>query len=111
MSYRISLTPQAESDLDTILDYIQQRSAQGVQAWFSSWLQVCDLLSQSPERQTLAPENPDHEEAIRNVIFKTRYGNPCRCIFLIRDDTVHVLHIRGYGQEILGPDELRLPDG
>ena len=110
MPYHVSLTPQAESDLDTILDYIQQRSTQGAQAWFFRWLDVLDLLRESPERQSLAPENSDHDETIYNVIFKTRYGNPYRCIFLIRDDVVHALHLRGCGQDIMEPDELCLPN-
>jgi len=110
MSYHVSLTPLAETDLDTVLDYIQQRSPQGAQTWFLKWHDVLDLLRQSPESQPLAPENPDHDETIYNVIFKTRFGNPYRCLFLIRSDIVHVLHLRGYGQNILEADELRLPD-
>ena len=109
MPYRVTLVPRAVDDLDSILEYIQERSPQGAQTWFNRWLEVYETLQSSADRQPLAAEDSDHDEDIRHVIFKTRRGNPYRCLFLIRGHVVHVLHIRGYGQNLVSPDELRLP--
>ena len=110
MPFRVSLTPRAADDLDSILDYIRERSSQGAQTWFTRWLEVYETLKVSADRQPLAPEDADHEEVIRHVVFKTRRGNPYRCLFLIRGQVVHVLHVRGYGQDLVPPDELQLPE-
>lgn len=68
-----------------------------------------EQLTTTPENCSLAPENDDHEEEIRHILFKTRRGKTYRAIFIIRTDTVFVLHIRGPGQDLTEPDELRFP--
>jgi len=110
MTFHVVHLPHAEADLDGILTWLQERSPAGAAAWFRRWLEVEDLLRRRPESQPLAPEISDHEDEIRNVIFKTRRGKKYRCLFLIREGTVHVLHIRGPGQDLVAPDRLRLPE-
>ncbi len=110
MPYQVSLTPQAEVDLETILAFIQRGSQQGAQTWFSRWLDVLDELSNDAEQRLTAPENRDHAETIYNTFFETRYGNRYRCLYIIREDVIYILHIRGFGQDILKPHQLSVPD-
>lgn len=110
MTFDVVHLPQAEADLDEILAWLHERSPTGAATWFRRWLEVEDLLRRRPASQALAPENSDHEEEIRNVIFKTRRGKKYRCLFLIREETVYVLHIRGPGQDLVAPDHLPIPD-
>lgn len=47
---------------------------------------------------------------IRQLLFKTSQGLTYRALFVIRDDQVLLIHLRGPGQDIMDPQEVRLPD-
>ena len=66
-------------------------------------------ISESPLAFGLAPENEDHKETIRQAIFKTQRGLPYRAIFVVRENNVFVIHVRGPGQSNLNVDEVKLP--
>ena len=68
-----------------------------------------DVLLNKRKITRFIPEDEDHEEEIRHILFKTRRGKTYRAIFIIRTDTVFVLHVRGPGQDLIAPDELRFP--
>jgi hypothetical protein len=57
----------------------------------------------------LAPEDAEHDSEIRQIVFKTRSGLPYRALFTIDGDQVHVIHVRGPGQDLIMPGNLRLP--
>lgn len=40
-------------------------------------------------------------------MFKTRKGRKYRVLFTIQDQTAIILHVRGPGQDLLDPDDLR----
>ena len=109
MMFSVILLPQAERDLDQIIGWIKNRSPQGASTWFQRWLEVLELLERSPLNCGLAPEDEDHDQVIRQVLFKTRRGRPYRALFTIRSESVYVLHIRGPGQRRLRPSEFDNP--
>ncbi|QEG35913.1 type II toxin-antitoxin system RelE/ParE family toxin [Bythopirellula goksoeyrii] len=106
MSFRVNLTLRAETDVSEILQYIRERSPQGAATWADRFDQVLAELTESANRKPLAPENGDHEEEIRHVVFKTRVGKKYRAIFLIREDLVLVTHVRGPGQDLVPRQEM-----
>lgn len=110
MTYDVVHLPQAQADLNETLAWLHERSPSGAATWFERWLEVEDLLRRIPESQPRAPESSEHDEEIRNVIFKTRRGRKYRCLFLVRETTVYVLHIRGPGQNLVSRDRLQLPE-
>jgi hypothetical protein len=59
---------------------------------------------------SFAPESNDHPEPIYQVIFKTRRGRPYRALFVVRDRTVFILHVRGPGQDFVAPNEIANPN-
>jgi plasmid stabilization system protein ParE len=109
MTYRIILQPSAESDVDQIVGYLSERSPQGAVAWCKAWDTLLAELRQRAEGFGLAPESSQYDEEIRQALFKTRRGRTYRALFVIVYDTVHVIHIRGPGQNLVMPDELQLP--
>ena len=111
MSFDVRLSFRAETDLDHILAWIANRSPQGANVWLARWKEVCRLLSERPENCLLAPENVDHEEDIRQIVFKTRSGRKYRALFVIRGDRVFVTNLRGPGQDLFPPDEVAVPEG
>ena len=110
MTYRAGLTYRAERDLDHILAWLAERSPDGAAAWHRRWQEVIDELCRTADRCQLAPENDDHDEEIRHVIFKTRQGRKYRALFVIRGELVLVVHVRGPGQDVVPPDEMQLDE-
>lgn len=109
MKHTVQVTTCAERDLTAILDWLSERSLQGANAWFEVWLKTCSELSQNASAASLAPENPDHEEEIRQWFFKTPKGRRYRALFIIRDNVVFILNVRGSGEEFVSKDELGNP--
>jgi plasmid stabilization system protein ParE len=72
MSYQVELTRRAERDVDGILAWLAHRSSQGAEAWYERFNQVLEQLAADGEKCNLAPEDEDHDEEVRHVIFKTR---------------------------------------
>jgi len=109
MKFHVEMTAQAGRDLDEILSWIAKRSPQGAATWHQRWLEVLNYLESSADKASLAPEDADHDQAIRNVVFKTRRGRRYRIILTIQNEVVYALHIRGPGQNLLSAAELKLP--
>lgn len=101
MSYRVLLTARAESDIDTILGYLRKRSSQGAGTWAATLDDVLTELEVSADQAALAPENEDHSEEIRHIIFRTPRGRSYRLLYFVRLDEVIVTHVRGPGQDIV----------
>ena len=109
MTYKIILQPGAADDVERIIDYLAERSSEGAVAWRTAWYDVLDRLRQLPESFPHAPESSYHDDDIRHALFKTRRGRTYRALFVIVFDTVHVIHVRGPGQDLVPPSELQLP--
>jgi len=110
MSFRVGLTDAALSDVRTILTWISERSPDGAVAWSRAWQKVLNHLEEGADKFSVAPESEDHAEQIFQVVFKTRRGRPYRSLFVIRNDHLFVLHVRGPGQDLIAPGEVRFPE-
>jgi plasmid stabilization system protein ParE len=104
-----NLTARAKRDVQAILRDIDARSKRGAVAWYRKLTQVLQSIGDSPASFGFAPENADHDEEIRQAVFKTRKGLPYRAIFIVRDESIYVVHVRGSGQDQLDADELQVP--
>ena len=111
MSYKVILLPRAESDLDSILNYIHQRSPRGARTWNERFGRVLDSLREDPTIFGAAPEDSRYGDwFIQQIIFSTRRGNPYRLLFIVRKQTVNVVYIRGYGKDLVADlDDIQLP--
>lgn len=110
MKFTVTLQPHAEADLDEILERLNEKSPRGAVSWLEAWNQARANLAQHANSYGAAAENDDHEIYVQQILFRTRYSNYYRAIFTIVDNAVHVLHIRGSGQDLVSPDELVAPD-
>ena len=109
MMYRIKTTRQATADRDHCFDYIAARSPDGALRWLEAYEMAVGSLLENPLRG-FAPENPQHEEEIRQRLFKTRRGLQYRLLYLVRGETIYILHVRGAGQDLMASDELGRPE-
>jgi len=107
--YRLNLSRQAERDADVIHDWLAKRSAQGAAKWFTAFSEVLHSIVEDPHRHQQAPEASNVGADVRNALFKTRRGHTYRALYVIHGDTVHVIAIRGFGQDLANPDDLQIP--
>ena len=68
----------------------------------------CWLSCASARKASVGAESSQYEEEIRQRCLKPVAAVPT-ALFVIVFDTVHVIHVRGPGQNLMPPDELRLP--
>lgn len=109
MPYTILVLPEAQQDADRAFEWIEQRSSEGARRWYAEFLATLESLKENPQRCARAPEDALVAAEIRQITFKTRRGNVYRVLFHIRNTEVLILHVRGSGQPLLSPDEIRAP--
>ena len=94
MSYRVVVTPEAQAAIDDDLGFIRLSASDEVaERWFTGLIAVIASLSTMPTRCALIPESPWCGEEIRQILYG-RKQHRRRIIFVIRGDTVHVVHYR-----------------
>lgn len=109
MSFRLIITEPAEHDRDGCFAYIWKRSPQGASRWIEAFDAAVQALLTEPHYGE-SPESGDHDEKIRQKMFKTRRGRTHRLIYVLRGDTIFILHVRGAGQDVMADEEMQLPD-
>lgn len=97
--YRVVVQPEAERNTTAIYDWIFARSADGAGQWYRALKVAIDRMRKQPQRFAIARESRRFDFEVRELLFKTRRGRPYRILFTIRDREVHVLYIRGPGQD------------
>jgi plasmid stabilization system protein ParE len=107
MTYTVIIVPSAEYDFQRQYDYIKQRSKRGADAWANAFHRALKKLRKRPTTYALAPESENGDREIRQLLFKTRQGLTYRALSVVREDVVHIIHIRGAGQDIMRPDEIQ----
>jgi plasmid stabilization system protein ParE len=105
MSYRVVVTPEAESDLRTAYRYIHTQAPRAAREWIKRVRQSIRTLSQYPERCPLAPESAAFEEPIRELLFGTGHRGTYRILFVVYDKTVYIVHVRHGSMLPLEPEE------
>lgn len=96
---RVRLDDEAKLNVDTIYGWIAERSPAGANRWYRNFLNALDRLTNDAERYPEAPESHGFDETIRNLTFRMRSGRVYRLLFTISGDEVHVLFVRGPGQD------------
>jgi len=106
MTRRIVILPRAERDAEHIYDWIRARSPQGAWAWWDSFEQAAQRLTEHVDAAGQAPENDLFPEYIQQKIFRTNRGRRYRIVFYVSGNDILVLRIRGPGQPPLASDEI-----
>lgn len=94
MAFRVKQSPQADSDLDGILEWLlSQQAGDTSLRWFQKLKEAVATLSELPQRCPLAPENKEFPFEVRQLLYG-RKPHIYRVLFTIEADTVVILHIR-----------------
>lgn len=108
MKLQLVILPRAERDLEAIFCYIAERNSKGALRWLEAFKTASARTVDFPESHALAPEHHDSDREIRHFFFRTKRGHIYRGLFVIVEDELRVLRIRGKGQPPLTHDELEL---
>lgn len=106
MKYLVIIQPRAESDIDQAAEWIAQDSPVNAARWYHGLVQAVFSLREFPLRCSLAPEDESTSGRIRQLL----YGS-YRILFTVKDDVVHVLHVRHGARGPAGPEDLLNPPG
>jgi plasmid stabilization system protein ParE len=92
MTYLVVLTDRAARDLEDAYRWCAERAPETATRWYNGFLDALDSLGSNPERCPLAAETRKLSIEIRQLLYGRRRSY--RAIFLMREQTVIVLHIR-----------------
>ena len=96
MAYHVELSERAQRDIVAAYDYIAAEAPQAAIDFRYGLQERIDFLKVFPQRCGLAPEDQHRDETIHQTFYKSY-----RILFILRGDTVHVVHIRhGARQEL-----------
>jgi plasmid stabilization system protein ParE len=110
MSRRLRISAQVERDVDEIFDWIASRSRVGARRWYEHYRLVVGELVRVGGNCPTAPEADALGLPLREQLFHTPRGRTYRVVFLIDDETVDVLAVRGAGQDFLTVEDLSFPE-
>lgn len=98
MPYSVSYSSRADQDVADILAWIEERSSQGAARWLDALEEAQARLASDPLRFALAEEADAFDEPTRQILFRTKHGSTYRAVFMVREDAVTIVGVRGPGQ-------------
>ncbi|HET6882130.1 MAG TPA: type II toxin-antitoxin system RelE/ParE family toxin [Pirellulales bacterium] len=104
--YHVAVSSRAEQDADDIYVWIARRSPDGARRWYSAFRKMLCSLEKDPVRQARAPEAATLGLDIQQALFKTRYGHTYRALYTLVGGTVHLIAVRGAGEELATLDDV-----
>jgi plasmid stabilization system protein ParE len=106
MSYQVRILARARQDFEDYIAWIAGRSPQGAERWAAAFEAALARLEENPFLSPVASESEDIGEEVRNILFRTRAGRTYRALFVVVDDEVRILRIRGPGAPPVTRDDL-----
>ena len=98
MSFRVTLSANAEKDLDNVLAWLTKHSSDGAKRWIVALEQAIDRLEDSALSFGPAAEASVLGEGVREHLFSTPSGRKYRLIYEVTGNRVDILRIRAPGQ-------------
>ncbi len=96
MTYRVIVTPAAESDLRTAYRYIRSQAPRAARDWIRRARHTAKSLAHHPERCPMAPESASFDQTIRELLFGSGNRGTYRFLFVVFEEekSVYILHVR-----------------
>ena len=106
MNYLVKVHHRTIIDVYATLDWLAANSNSGPQRWYDSYLEALDSLEKNPLNCGFAIESEFLSVPIREKFFGTSKRQKYRLIYLIEGHQVHVLRLRGPGQDYLKSEDI-----
>ena len=110
MTYRIEVTETAQRDVAEAYQWLLERTPQHAPAWLDGLAAAWESLSEMPNRCPRAPEADEVKEDVRQLLHGKK-GGVYRILFMFRDRTVFILHVRHGARQPLKKGEFGFPPG
>jgi len=104
MLFKIAITDRAARNLDEAYRWYPEHAPEAAARWYNGFLNALDKLSTNPERCPIAPESKKLHAEIRQFLYSRQRSY--RALFIIRENTVIVLHIRHTARRDASPEDL-----
>jgi plasmid stabilization system protein ParE len=104
MIYKVVLTDRAARDIDQAYCWYADHAPEAAARWYNGFLDALDKLAINPERCPIASESGKLHTEIRQLLYGKQRSY--RALFIIREQTVIVLHIRHTARRESLPEEL-----
>lgn len=98
MPFQLRLLRRAQADADAIYQWLAKRSLSGAVSWYNAFIDAASAIERDPESCAAAPEAKRLHLELRQRLFKTSRGRTYRILFVIANQQVRVLRVRGPGQ-------------
>ena len=89
IAYHVELSNRAQRDIEAAYEHIAADAPQTAIDFRHGLQGKINFLKVFPQRCGVAPEDKYRDETIRQTVHKSY-----RILFVIRDDSVHVIHVR-----------------
>jgi len=109
MTFHVRISGRAECDVDTIFDWLAQRSKDGAIRWYEAYFSSLRLLPSLAPGSAKAPEAEQFGIDLRQIFFKTRKGRTYRSLIVFEGNVIHLVGVRGPGQNVAKIEDLDLP--
>jgi plasmid stabilization system protein ParE len=104
MTYQVVLTDRAARDLDETYRWCAEQAPKAAVGWYNGFLDALNSLAHNPERCPVAAETRKLSVEVRQLLYGRRRSY--RALFLVRERTVVVLHIRHTARRAAVPEDL-----
>jgi plasmid stabilization system protein ParE len=104
MAFQVRTTKQAEAQIEATYQWLSQSNPTYADQWFRGLMNTIATLQEKPLRCSLARESRTLPEEVRQLLYgkgRHRY----RILFVVREETVHVLYVRGTAQDDLTEED------
>ena len=105
-NYSVTILPRAERDIDAIFSWLANRSPLGARNWLTALDAAVHRMTTDPHSFGSALEIEGLDATLKQCLFKTPKGRAYTAIYLIENESVIVLRVRGPGQPPLQTDEI-----
>lgn len=93
MGFRVELTPQAETDLEEIFDWVARQARHRAPVWFARLESAILSLGVSPRAVSYRSGFESRATPCKQLLFGRR-RHVYRVYFSVLDDVVKILHVR-----------------
>ena len=104
MKRKVEITAPAEAEIEKLYLWIREDAPVRAVKWRQGLYEAGERLSSFPERFGMAPES----KLVRQEISQFFYP-PCRILYTVTEDTVHILHVRHAARRFMKREELIQP--
>ncbi len=105
MAFVVRITEQALAEVESVLNWLQERSPAAAARWYGGVMAAVRTLENHPARCALATEGEKYGVALGQLLVGQK-RQAYRVLFTIEGNAVTVVHVRHSARDLLRPEEL-----